>query len=455
MTMSSGGDGPGPRAHLRPRWHFTPASTWMNDPNGLVQVDGLYHLFFQCNPEGLDWGNMSWGHASSPDLLTWTEHRIALRHTGDEAVFSGSVVVDRDNTSGLGEDGRPPLVALYTSHYLDPSPRHGTQAQSLAWSTDAGMTWTRHPDNPVLCRGSSDFRDPKVFRHASGSWVMVAVEAVERQVVVYGSADLLRWEHLSTFGPLGSVEGVWECPDLFELPVGTGPERAWVMVVSVGEGGPAGGSGTQYFAGDFDGRTFTPTDGETGRWLDLGPDHYAAVSFDNTGDRRLMIGWASNWVYARQTPTPTWRSSMSLAREVTLERSPTGLPRLHQRPVLPPDGLGQHRFTVPARRARTLTLTTAAGRDPLTVTVDRPQGVLRLDRSACGDTAFAPTFAAVVEAPLPEEAAAGEDVVRDLDVLVVVDASIVEVYVLDGALTVTAQVFPTAPLERAHLESSG
>lgn len=426
-----------PTSHLRPRRHFTPRSTWMNDPNGLVRVDGVYHLYFQTNPEGTDWGNMSWGHASSEDLLTWTEHDVALRHTDQEAVFSGSVVVDHDNTSGLGDGDAPPLVALYTSHYTAASPRAGTQAQSLAWSTDAGMTWQRHAGNPVLCRESADFRDPKVFRHGS-DWVMVAVEALHHQVVLYRSTDLREWEHLSTFGPLGVTDGAWECPDLFQLPVDGGPDTAWVLVVSIGAGGPSGGSGTQYFVGDFDGRTFTPLPGETGRWLDVGPDHYAAVSFDNTGDRRIMIGWASNWAYAHATPTPTWRSSMSLAREVTLHRTASGSPVLHQHPVLP-DDLVQQRVVVPQDGRTTLTLTTDDGLDPLVLVVDAAAGRITLDRSRCGDVSFSEAFPTVVEAALPEHAG-------DVDVLVVVDASVVEVYALDGALTLTAQVFPSAPL---------
>jgi len=431
-------------AHLRPRAHFTPTGTWMNDPNGLVLHEGTYHLFFQTNPLGLEWGNMSWGHATSPDLLTWTEQDIALRFTQEEAIFSGSVVVDHDNTSGLGEDGRAPLVALYTSHYLEASPRHGTQAQSVAWSTDSGRTWQTHPGNPVLDRASSDFRDPKVFWHEGrGAWIMVAVEAMDHQVVIYTSPDLLTWEYLSTFGPVGSTAGAWECPDLFRLPVRGEPgAEAWVLVVSVGDGGPAGGSGTMYVVGDFDGTTFTAREGETGQWLDVGPDHYAAVSFDNTGERRVMIGWASNWAYAVRTPTPTWRSSMSLARDVHLARSRDGQLRLHQRPVLPEaDDVLQRRFTTPAGTTRTATVTTDNGQDPLVMTVDTVGGRLRLDRSRCGDASFDPQFVPVVEAALPEHGV-------DVDVLVVVDGCVVEVYALDGELALTAQVFPAAALTR-------
>lgn len=416
----------------------------MNDPNGLVFVDGTYHLFFQANPEGILWGNMSWGHATSEDLLNWTEHGIVLRYSEQEAIFSGSVVVDHDNSSGLGDGDQAPLVALYTSHYEQASPRYGTQAQSAAFSTDGGMTWRPYSANPVLCRESTDFRDPKVFRHDTAGWLMVAVEAIDHRVVIYRSDNLLHWEYLSSFGPMGVVNGAWECPDLFELPVGDGPQTRWVMVVSIGSGGPAGGSGTQYFVGEFDGRTFTPDDNDTGRWLDAGPDHYAAVSFDNTADRRIMIGWASNWEYAEQTPTPTWRSSMSLAREVRLELDASGRPRLQQHPVLPGPEVLQERFVAPAGGRRTARFTTVDRADPFVVTVDTTAGEVRLDRSHCGNASFHPGFTRVITAPLPEHDG-------DIDALVVVDGCIVEVYVLDGALTLTAQVFPSAPLTRSEV----
>lgn len=433
--------------HLRPRWHFCAASTWLNDPNGLVHVDGTYHLFFQTNPQGTDWGNMSWGHATSRDLLRWQEHPLALRHTEEEAVFSGSVVVDHGRTSGLGDESDAPLVALYTSAWTAASPRAGTQSQSLAHSEDGGLTWTRHPGNPVLDRASADFRDPKVFRHeASGAWVMVAVEAVHRQVVVYRSRDLLGWELASTFGPAGRTEGVWECPDLFELPVAGTDRTAWVLVVSVLGGGPAGGSGTQYLVGDFDGTRFVP-DGAGARWLDHGPDHYAAVSFDNTPGRRLMVGWASNWAYAAAVPTSPWRGCMSLVREVALVPDEHGAPVLRQRPVLDddvPEGVLVERLTVPPRGARTLRVTTADGGDPLEVRVDLGTGVLELDRSACGDTTFAPGFPTSVRAPLPRSG-------RPVEVLVVVDGCVVEVYADDGRVTLTGLVLPTERLVSAQV----
>ena len=254
----------------RPGYHYTPERNWMNDPNGMVYHDGLYHLYYQYNPEGSAWGNMSWGHATSPDLMTWTEQPLAIGQTFDddgnsiEDIFSGSVVVDHGNTSGLGTGDEDPLIALYTSAYTDNHPEHaGKQAQSLAFSTDGGFTWEKYEGNPVADRDSGNFRDPKVFWYegdtpAESHWVMVAVEATDYQVVVYTSDDLLRWEFASDFGPANAVGGIWECPDLFELPVDGNPEETrWVMIVNLNPGSVAGGSGGQYFVGDFDGKTFT------------------------------------------------------------------------------------------------------------------------------------------------------------------------------------------------------
>ncbi|GAA1646999.1 hypothetical protein GCM10009806_14960 [Microbacterium flavum] len=253
----------------RPLVHFTPEENWMNDPNGMVYVDGTYHLFYQHNPQGTRWGNMSWGHATSTDLMTWQEQPLAIPQSFDENgvptedIFSGSVVYDENNTSGLAAPGQPgPLVAVYTSAYTADDPRFpGIQAQSVAYSVDKGQTWTKYAHNPVLNRDSQNFRDPKVFRYdgPTGSyWVMAAVEATEHRVLLYRSDDLLDWTYLSDFGPANSVGGIWECPDLFPLPVDGDPgNQKWVMVVNLNPGGVAGGSGGQYFVGDFDGTTFT------------------------------------------------------------------------------------------------------------------------------------------------------------------------------------------------------
>lgn len=239
----------------RPQFHYSPQRNWVNDPNGLVFYKGEYHLFYQYNPLGNDWGNMSWGHAVSKDLIHWRELPVAIPFTPQEGVFSGSIVVDTNNTSGLGTKKNPAMVAVYTSA------RDGNQSQSLAYSLDAGRTFTRYPGNPVLDIDSAEFRDPKVFWDAARKrWAMVVVKATEHKVAIYSSSNLTSWKHESDFGPLNATGGVWECPDLFPLPTGRGKQTEWVMIVNLNPGGPQGGSAAQYFVGDFDGKTFTADD---------------------------------------------------------------------------------------------------------------------------------------------------------------------------------------------------
>ena len=240
----------------RPQFHFTPAQNWMNDPNGLVYYKGEYHLFYQHNPFGNTWGHMSWGHAVSRDLVHWQHLPVAIPEEGDEAIFSGSAVVDHKNTSGFGTRRNPPMVAIYTSARPD------DQNQSLAYSTDRGRTWTKYAGNPVLDDADREFRDPKVFWYEpEREWRMVAVKALQRKVAIYRSKDLKAWTHLSDFGPANAVGGAWECPDLFPLEVdGKRHKTKWVMLVSLNPGGIAGGSGMQYFVGDFDGTRFTADD---------------------------------------------------------------------------------------------------------------------------------------------------------------------------------------------------
>ena len=242
----------------RPQFHYTPAENWMNDPNGLVYFKGEYHLFYQHNPDGNDWGNMSWGHAVSSDLVHWKELALAIPHDENEMVFSGSAVIDYPNTTGFGSKANPAMVAVYTSARRDGP----GQDQALAYSLDRGRTWTKYEGNPVLDLDNEEFRDPKVqWYEPTKSWLMTVVKATERKVAFYSSKDLKEWTHLSDFGPQGAVGGVWECPDLFPLPVdGKATKRKWVLVVSLNPGHLYGGSGTQYFVGDFDGATFTPDD---------------------------------------------------------------------------------------------------------------------------------------------------------------------------------------------------
>jgi fructan beta-fructosidase len=320
---------------FRPQFHFTPERNWMNDPNGCVFFDGEWHLFYQYNPAGDTWGHMSWGHAVSPDLLRWKHLPVALPEENGVMIFSGSAVVDHRNTSGFGKDGNPPLVAIYTGH------GHGRQTQNIAHSTDRGRTWTKFEGNPVIDIQSPEFRDPKVMWYEpTKRWVMVVARPDAREVLFYGSPDLKKWEQLGEFGGQGAVEGIWECPDLFELPVykvndKTGQSR-WVLVVNINGGTPAGGSGCQYFVGRFDGKTFVNDNPkETVLWADYGADFYAAQSWSDVPEkdgRRIWIAWMSNWRYAGQEPTKPFRTAMTIPREVRLTETRQGL-RIAQRPV--------------------------------------------------------------------------------------------------------------------------
>lgn len=479
---------------LRPILHYTAKNTWLNDPNGLVWHQGIYHLFYQTNPFGSVWGNMSWGHATSTDLLHWTEHPVAIACDEEEDVYSGSIVVDHGNTSGFGTVADPALVAIYTSAFKEGSAHQGTQAQSLAFSTDAGMTWSKYAGNPVLGRGSAHFRDPKVFRYdgRTGSyWVMVAVEAQDQQVVLYRSANLKEWEYLSTFGPANALGAEWECPDLFPLPVDGDPDSVkWVLVVNINPGAVAGGSGGQYFVGDFDGVQFTAdadslvaadaggtTDLGRCLWLDWGRDYYAAVSFSSAPEnRRIMIGWMNNWDYANSVPTSPWRSGMSLAREVELA-TVDGSPRLVQRPVLPLDGgepirtiqdveLHDSPLQLPGAMpgsaqlieaeilpgtARTVAfrLLGAAGGSAATVlSFDAVTSRLTLDRRNSGNTTFHGKFASVESAPVTLDGGV-------LRLRVIVDQCSVEVFAQGGRVVLSDLVFPLSGNLGAEVHAQG
>lgn len=473
----------------RPAIHYTAKDTWLNDPNGLVFHDGIYHLYYQNNPFGNVHSNMSWGHATSKDLVTWEEHSVAIPCDETEQIFSGSIVVDTDNTSGFGAEGTAPLVAIYTSAYQADSVHSGIQAQSLAWSTDGGYTWTKYAANPVLTRNSAEFRDPKVFRYdgpAGTYWVMAVVEAHDFTVLLYRSDDLKTWDYLSTFGPANGTGGIWECPDLFELPLDGDPANTkWVLTVNMNPGGPNGGSAGQYFVGEFDGVRFTsettvtkglqdPERVHEYQWLDWGRDYYAAVSFSNVPDgRRLMIGWMNNWDYANHIPTTPWRSPMSLVREVSLALV-DGKARLVQQPApeYTADSESGHlqrlwvdgTVEVNGGQAVQLIEVTFAPEDAheLGILVRGDQGAvgtriaiipgdgkLSCDRNASGETAFHSAFPSTSSAPL-QPAADGSYTLR-----IFVDHCSVEVFAEDGRVTITELIFPYPEHTRITLFSNG
>lgn len=303
----------------RPQVHFSPPTGWMNDPNGMVWFDGEYHLFYQHYPEASVWGPMHWGHAVSKDLVHWEHLPIALYPDSLGYIFSGSAIADTENTSGLGTKENPALLAFFT--YFNPKQQTENQTQGLAYSLDKGRSWEKYENNPVIENpGIPDFRDPKVFRHKeSDQWIMAL--AAGQEIHFYGSKDCKAWTFLSRFGEgYGCHDGVWECPDLFPLKAKNSDKTSWVLIVNLNPGGPAGGSATQYFVGDFDGNTFK-TDQRKSKWLDQGKDNYAGVTWSNVPDNRtLFIGWMNNWQYAGEKPGITWSGAATFPRELELEK---------------------------------------------------------------------------------------------------------------------------------------
>lgn len=301
----------------RPQIHFSPKKKWMNDPNGLVYYNGIYHMFFQYYPDGIVWGPMHWGHAISKDLVYWFEEPIALYPDTLGYIFSGSAVVDKKNSSGFSKESKTPLVAIFT--YNNPvleKEKKDAQYQGIAYSLDEGKTWTKCVNNPVLKNpGIRDFRDPKVMWYeASKKWIMTL--ATKDRVTFYSSPDLKSWIKESDFGKdVGAHGGVWECPDLISFRMEG--KKVWVLFVSINPGGINGGSATQYFVGDFNGKNFTPFNTEI-KWIDYGTDNYAGVTWFNTGNRKIFLGWMSNWLYANLVPTKVWRNAMTLPRELQL-----------------------------------------------------------------------------------------------------------------------------------------
>ena len=446
----------------RPQFHFTPKKNWMNDPNGLIYLDGEYHLFFQHNPFGLMWGHMSWGHAVSKDMLHWKELPVAIPEGEDEAIFSGSAVYDKNNTSGLGTKENPPLIAIYTAH----SDARKIQSQSIAYSVDKGRSFTKYSKNPVLDLNLANFRDPKVFwDEVRGNWVMVVVKASEKKVAIYTSANLISWKHESDFGPLAAQGGDWECPDLVELPIdGDKSKKSWVMIVSLNPGGIEGGSGTQYFVGNFDGKSFTPSQNyEKPQWLDYGKDNYAGVTFSNMPDSRtVLIGWMNSWHYAGSLPKTEWTGAMTIPRELTLTKMSNGL-SLVSNPIKEFNSIHTGKsFSKKSIKVKgTQTVEGIAGRElDITMTIvpnkngksginvlsgkkeftqvgyDANSGEIFLNRGTSSSSI------AIVELLGTQKVFIGKQ--KEVTFRVVVDRSSVEVFAANGKYVITDIVFPDA-----------
>lgn len=459
-------DGP-----FRLQYHFTPPQNWTNDPNGLVYYKGEYHLFYQFNPFGAKWGHMSWGHAVSSDLVHWQDLPVALEEENGIMIFSGSAVVDEQNSSGLctahGAD-RSCLIAIYTGH------RPERQTQNIAFSNDRGRTWTKYKNNPVIDLRLKDFRDPKVMWYARGrKWVMTAALPDQHKVRFFESLDLIHWQALSDFGPAGATGGIWECPDLFELPVAEGGRR-WVLIVNINPGAIAGGSGTQYFIGKFDGSRFINENRPSeALWLDYGKDYYAAVSYFGHkpgDDRRIMIGWFSNWQYANDTPETGWRGAMALPREITLGQTRQGV-RIRQKPVRELEQLRQAmpqavaipavgkpmtlkeagRLLQAAGNSKSLELEMAflpgearrygikvlgRAQNGTLVGIDHDKNEIYIDRTRSGNVGFNKAFSGKQTAPLPREST--------VKLHLFIDRSSIEVFVDGGAVVLADRIYPGA-----------
>lgn len=442
----------------RPAYHFTPKESWMNDPNGMVYFEGEYHLFYQYYPDDNVWGPMHWGHAVSKDMIHWERLPIALYPDKLGYIFSGSCVIDWEHTAGFGSYGSPAMVAIYTYH--DPEGEKDEdnitfQTQGIAYSVDNGRTWTKYEGNPVIPNpGIKDFRDPKVIWHAdSKKWIMAL--AVKDHVSFYSSSNLKSWSLESDFGEkVGAHGGVWECPDLFPMKDEKGNKK-WVLLVSINPNGPQGGSATQYFVGDFDGKTFTPNHDDV-KWVDYGADNYAGVTFSDIPEedgRRLFIGWMSNWQYAQVVPTYKWRSAMTIPRELVLKGN-----QLYSKPVKEMEKIVGEATSVNGSEYQSdstsylVTIEDEIERAVISLSNDEGEsflikinnGQITTDRTRSGDASFSKEFAKVHDAKK-----IGSKVSK---VQLFVDASSVELFVNDGELVMTELLFPTEPLKNISMK---
>ena len=460
----------------RPQFHFSPPANWMNDPNGMVYYQGEYHLFYQYFPDSTVWGPMHWGHALSKDLIHWENLPVALYPDDSGYIFSGSAVVDENNTAGFQTGSEKALVAFFTHH----NPKNELQVQSLAYSNDKGRTWQKYAHNPVLANpGIKDFRDPKVSWYAPAKrWIMTL--AVQDRVHFYSSPDLKNWQFESKFGEgnVGAHGGVWECPDLFPLTVAG--KQKWVLLVSINPGGPNGGSATQYFIGDFNGKTFKNENApETTLWLDYGTDNYAGVTWSgvpSTDGRRLFIGWMSNWLYGPTVPTANWRSAMTIPRALTLQNTPAGI-RLANTPVKELQKLRTSSQVIKSQPitgnldlSKTLDLKTSLLEldlnfdlaksenvevnisnqkgEHITIGYSVPEKQLYINRSKSGQTKFDKNFAAKHTAPLLLENG-------KLKLHLFLDVASVEVFANNGTVVMTDIFFPNQDFTQVELTAKG
>jgi sucrose-6-phosphate hydrolase SacC (GH32 family) len=455
---------------FRPQFHFSPLINWTNDPCGLVFAFAKYHLFFQFNPFANKWGHMSWGHATTADLVHWKQMPVAIPEGTDVAIFTGSSVFDKQNTSGLCATGTGGcIVSIFTGYSPKTASRSEKQTQNLAFSRD-GVTWTKYSGNPVLDLGRSDSRDPKVFWHElTKQWILVMVLADEKKIRLFGSPDLKHWHQLSDFGPQGATGGVWECPDLYSLPVEGGSNQSkWVLKIGLNPGHPAGGSGEQYFIGNFDGTRFKNDAAPNAeRWLDAGRDSYCELSFNNDAEsgQHHEIGWMNNWQYAGEAPTSPWRGSMTIPKTIHLQQGANGSIDLLQQPVKALQSLRAQHFEYAGQsaselnrkleawpyRSQTFELQISAAvkpnasldlavlkgaSDQTLVGYDAAKAQIYVDRSACAEAHFNQAFPSRTTTAL--HLAPGEP----LRLQIFVDRSSVELFAQDGKVAITNLVYP-------------
>lgn len=454
---------------FRPVYHHTPAYGWMNDPNGMFYKDGVYHLYFQWNPYGSVWANMHWGHSTSTDLMHWKFEGCAIVPDAWGAIFSGSCVVDHENTAGFGKEA---VVAFYTS--AKSTPWGDIQMQSMAYSLDNGKTFTKYEGNPILTSSEKDFRDPKVFWYAPGKhWVMIL--AVGQHMEIYSSVNLKEWKKESEFGAMqGAHGGVWECPDLVEIPVEGTREKKWVLICNLNPGGPFGGSAAQYFVGSFDGKKFVNESPTQTKWMDWGKDNYATVTWNNAPDGRcIALGWMSNWQYANNVPTRQYRSANTLARDLTLYREgqelylkstpssevkkargkKVSIPSFkvsekHEMVNLFEEKQGAYEVEIVIQNAGASKIAFCLLNDKgekVSMYYDLNRKQFVMDRSESGTVDFSKDFPAVTVAPA--------NVDKELTLRLFVDRSSIEAFGEDGKFVMTNLVFPSQPYVKMCFEA--